>query len=44
MSDDEAAVPGNKPIRLPKKAAKVKNKVIGIDFLHLFNIDFTKIV
>lgn len=26
MSDDEAAVPGNKPIRLPKKAAKVKNK------------------
>ncbi|EYC42379.1 hypothetical protein Y032_0533g3052 [Ancylostoma ceylanicum] len=26
MSDDEEPVPGNKPLRLPKKAAKVKNK------------------
>ncbi|KAK6017307.1 HAT repeat protein, partial [Ostertagia ostertagi] len=26
MSDDEEPVSGNKPLRLPKKAAKVKNK------------------
>lgn len=25
--DDFEEVPGNKPLRLPKKAAKVKNKV-----------------